>query len=149
MVTRTVNTPRDISQPPPNVGPYNFQQVRYVVWNWRQVYPYNRRLAVEYLSPRCALWISLLALLVHALWAAHSHCGVNFQRAGAIISLAAAVLYATVEAHRNDAAKLSGSPILPFSFYAPGFLLPFLAALGTAIWGYGDLIPYFGTRCAG
>ncbi|MDA9524131.1 hypothetical protein XI06_28600 [Bradyrhizobium sp. CCBAU 11434] len=59
--------------------------------------------------------------------------------------LAAAALYAVLEWHEPSTANLSGGSVLQFWFYNPAFLLPFLGAGGTLVWGYGDLLPFFGS----
>lgn len=126
---------------------YSFAQAWRAVREWRypDTFPYMKRKAMEYFAPRLALWISVSSLIGHWYWASITHCGVNFQRGGAIVVLAAAALYAVLEWFEPNAATVSGGPVQRVWFYNPAFLLPILGALGTLIWGYGDLLPFFGT----
>ncbi|KYH02493.1 hypothetical protein [Bradyrhizobium sp. DOA1] len=128
-------------------GDFDFQQAWLAVREWRDpsTAPYMKRKAMEYFAPRVAFWLSVVSLAGHWYWASTTHCGVNFQRGGAIVVLAAAALYAVLEWHDPKSAMLSGGRIQRIWFYNPAFLLPLLGAAGTLIWGYGDLLPFFGS----
>lgn len=117
-----------------------------VLKKWREsdTYPWMKQMAVTYIAPRAALGISLIALFVHFIWAIYTKCGVNFQRGGSIVALSAAALYAFVDWHDPKTALLSGKRINRLRILGPYIMLPILAAIGTIVWGYGDLIPFFG-----
>jgi hypothetical protein len=131
----------------PYDGEFNFKQAWQAVREWRRpdTAPYMKRKAVRYFAPRLALWTSVLSLVGHWYWASITHSSVNFQRGGAIVVLAAAALYAVLEWHQPSTSNLSGGPVQQFWFHNPAFLLPFLGAVGTLVWGYGDLLPFFGS----
>lgn len=116
-----------------------------VVRNWRRTYPWMRRKAVNHLAPRLAFFISVLAIFAHAIWAAKTHCNVNFQRGGGIVTLTAAALYAVIEWHAPKGGLWSGGLVEKLHIWNPLFLLPFLGGTGTLIWAYGDLLPWFGS----
>lgn len=116
-------------------------------WNRTETYPWMKRKIINYLAPRLAAGISVAALTLHAFWAHSSGCSVNFQRGGAIVTLIAAALYAVVEWHDPKTLHLSGGPVTKLTFSNPYLTLPLLATLGTVVWGYGDLITWFGTAC--
>lgn len=136
----------------PYEGDYGLSQSWQVVREWTRedTYPWMKVKALECLLPRAAFWVSFIVLASHWYWAEASHCGVNFQRGGAVITLAAALAYAVLEWHDSGTALLSGQRAPIWSFFKPAFVLPVLAAVGTAVWGYGDLLPIFeSTGCAG
>jgi hypothetical protein len=118
-----------------------------VVSTWRQgdTYPWMKKNAVVYLAPRAAFWVSIIVLFGHCVWAIHSNCNVNFQRGGSIITLLAAGLYAIIDWHDPHTMLLSVGQIKRLKIFNPYFILPLLAAVGTLVWGYGDLLPFFGT----
>jgi hypothetical protein len=128
-------------------GNYDFGQAWLAICRWRSpdTVPHMKRKAMKYFAPRLALWISALSLVGHGYWASITHCGVNFQRGGAIVVFAAAALYAILEWHEPNGAILDGGLVQRIWFYNPAFLLPLLGAVGTLIWGYGDLVPFFGS----
>ncbi|GJE27540.1 hypothetical protein [Methylobacterium organophilum] len=133
-------------------GEYGFAQSWQVIREWSRddTYPWMKLKALEYLLPRAAFWVSIAVLGSHWYWAEASRCGVNFQRGGAVITVAAALAYATLEWHDPGTAHLSGARAPVWSFFKPAFVLPVLAALGTAVWGYGDLLPTLQTiGCSG
>lgn len=141
---------REMQQNPPKLpydGDYGFRQAWLALREWRRpdTVLYMKRKAMEYVAPRLAFWISFLSLVLHSHWAWTTHCGANFQRGGAIVAFAAAALYAVLEWHDPKTAVLSGGPIQRVSFYNSALLLPLLGAAGTLIWGYGDLLPFFGS----
>ncbi|MCD0421232.1 hypothetical protein LOC51_28770 [Rubrivivax sp. JA1024] len=103
-----------------------------------------KRKAIAYFAPRATLFITVASLAIHSGWAWATNCGVNFQRGGAIVVLVAAALYALSEWYEAKGGRLDGGALERYHFLNPAFLLPFLAALGTLIWGYGDLLPFFG-----
>lgn len=125
---------------------FTFAMVWGVLTKWRKsdTYPWMKRKAVTYIAPRAAFWISLITLFAHVIWAIHTKCGVNFQRGGSIVALSTAVLYAVVDWHDPKTAFLSGGRIKPITIFDPYIMLPVLAAIGTVVWGYGDLLPFFG-----
>ncbi|TPJ77180.1 hypothetical protein [Mesorhizobium sp. B2-6-2] len=108
--------------------------------------PWMRRKAVNYLAPRLALAISILVAVVHFIWAVGSECGVNFARVGGIITFTAAALYAVREWHEPKTGLLSGGEVERIHIWNPLFLLPLLAAIGTLIWAYGDLLPWLSSK---
>lgn len=111
-------------------------------WRAKDTYPWMRRRTVNFLVPRCAFWLSVLTVAVHAWWASVSHCGVDFQRGGAVVVLLSAAGYGLVSWH--EATSLMVNKLSPFH---PLFMLPLLGVVGTLLWGYGDLLPFFGTAC--
>jgi hypothetical protein len=137
--------------PSPNKIPYEkdftIAEAWLVVSTWRQndTYPWMKKKAVIYLAPRVAFWLSIVVLFVHYIWALYSHCNVNFPRGGAVISLLAAGLYAVIDWHDPHTALLSGGQIQRVTIFNPFFVLPLLGAVGALVWGYGDLLPFFGT----
>ncbi len=118
-------------------------------WTAQDTYPWMRRLAISYLAPRLALLFSTLVLGGHVIWAMKSGSGVNFQRGGAPVVFISAVCYAVIEWHEPKAALLDGGPVRKLRLFNPLFLLPLLAAIGTLVWGYGDLLPFFATGGSG
>lgn len=114
-------------------------------WRGADTYPWMRRRVMDYLAPRLALLFTVIVLIVHATWAMTSDCGVNFQRAGSPIVLISAGLYAAIEWHTPKGGMLDGGLVEKLKLFNPLFLLPLLGVLGTAIWGYGDLFPLFGS----
>lgn len=112
-------------------------------WNAEDTYPWMRYHAVNYLAPRAALAVSIAALASHAAWAILSDCGVNFQRAGAPVVLISALCYALIEWREPKVGLLSGGRLQRLKLFNPLFILPVLAAVGTLVWGYGDLLPLF------
>ncbi|WP_448954840.1 hypothetical protein [Labrys neptuniae] len=114
-----------------------------ILFNWQnETIPWRRRRTSEFLAPRCAIILSVSALILHFWWAWSSACGLNFARAGADVVLIAATAYAWVEWHSVSGGLLSGGPVNRFAIWESGWLLPALAAGGTLIWGYGDLLPF-------
>lgn len=143
-------TQDEISRVLPSEGPYTLGQAWFAVRNWCKLpYPYQKRHTVQSLAPLVALVITLASLTVHFIVASMTNCSVNFQRGGSIISLTAAALYAVLDWHKNDAALPSGSRTQPFKLLDPKILLPLLGVVGTLIWGYGDLIPLWSSKCLG
>jgi hypothetical protein len=136
--------------PNPNKIPYEkdftIAEAWLVLTTWRQsdTYPWMKRRTVNYIALRAAFFVSLIVLFVHCIWALQTHCGINFQRGGSIIALLAAGLYAVVDWHDPKTVFLSGGGMRPITFFDPYFMLPVLGALGTVVWGYGDLLPFFG-----
>lgn len=129
----------------PYDGELKLNEVMLVIRTWQQsdTYPWMRRKAIDYIAPRAAFVFSIIFIIIHYRWALESKCGVNFQRSGAVIALVSAALYSLIEWHKPDAAVLEGT-IKRFKFFSPYFMLPLLLAVGTVIWGYGDLLPMFG-----
>lgn len=125
-------------------GPIAFRAAWAAIWKWNVAVPWVQRKALDYLAPRIALVVSLVAIGGHAIWAVHTHNGVNFQRGGGVVSLTAAALYAAIDWHAPKGGALSGGLVEKLRTFNPKFLLPFLAGIGTLIWAYGDLLPWFG-----
>lgn len=115
-------------------------------WGREDTVPWMRRHTANYLAPRIAWWVSLLILIVHAWWAASASCGFNFSRGGALVVFVSAVAFGWIAWHEPKAGVLGGGPVNKLTLFHPLFMLPFLAALGTLINSYGDLIP-FGNAC--
>ncbi|XHC10656.1 hypothetical protein ABWH98_24520 [Labrenzia sp. ac12] len=118
-------------------------------WRSEDTAPWMKRRAVNYLSPRCAALISVITLLVHLIWAERSSCAINFQRSGSLLVLNAAAFYAFIEWHKADGGKLSGGKLKRYSLFNPFIVLPIIAALGTVVWGYGDLLPLLSLKGCG
>jgi hypothetical protein len=129
----------------PYYGEIKPKEAMLVIRTWTQsdTYPWMKRKAIDYFAPRAAFICSIIVLTIHYWWAFESKCGVNFQRSGAVIALVSAALYSLIEWHKSDAGVLGGT-IKRFRFFSPYFMLPLLLAMGTVIWGYGDLLPMFG-----
>jgi hypothetical protein len=106
-----------------------------------------KRHTIDCLAPRLTWVMCLAAIFIHFIWAYQTSCSVNFQRGGAIVVFASALCYALVDWHKSDAAVPSGSPVKKLSLVEPLFVCPLFGTIGTLMWGYGDLITWFGTQC--
>ncbi len=129
---------------------FHFRHCIIVILSWseKDTYPWMKRRTVNFLAPRLALAFTLLSVIIHTIWALKSECGINFQRSGAMITFISAALYALTAWHEPKGGYLDGGPLNKIRPFEPMFLLPFLGLLGTIIWGYGDLLPFFGTKCS-
>lgn len=118
------------------------------VWNEKDTYPYMKRSSIGFLAPRFTWILCIAGIVIHFIWALNTNCSVNFQRGGAVVVFAAALCYALVDWHKSDAAVFSGSPVKKLSLMEPLFVCPLFGTIGTIIWGYGDLITWFGNCCS-
>jgi hypothetical protein len=127
----------------PIENPYEFASAWLVIQMSGHATPTQKSKSITYLAPRAALWISVGAFAIHLVLAAIWHSGTTFQRSGSIITMAAASLcrFGLVRC-RKESSQLSGDRPSTPRLYEPAILLPVLAAVGTAIWGYGDLIKF-------
>ena len=104
---------------------------------------------MEALAAPLAYVVTFAVLVMHAVWAHNTKCGVNFQRGGADISLVAAVLFAFVSWYGSEGFKLDGGRVPKWSLLNPNVALPLVALLGTITWGYGDMVPWFSSKGCG
>lgn len=135
----------------PHKQPFGVKQTYKVLreWGWPDTYPWMKRKAVNYLAPRVAFWFSGVALVGHLIWAWNTECSINFQRGGAVVVFTAAALYACIEWHEPNGGYYSGGPVQRLSLANPFFVLPLIGAIGTLVWGYGDLFPFLKTSGCG
>ena len=115
-------------------------------WNRGDTYPWMRRRTANYLAPRIAWWASLLVIILHGWWASSSSCSFNFARGGALVVLISAAAYGWIMWHEPKGGLLGGGPINRFEPFHPLLMIPLLGALGTIMWGYGDMLR-FGVAC--
>ena len=115
-----------------------------VIKNWHNAFPWQKRKAVEFASPRLGLFSSVLTIAFHVYWAVTSSCSENFQRGGSIVVFISAIMFAYSNWHDSKGGRLDGGPVEKFEFWNPNLLMPIIAGVGTLIWGYGDLVPLFG-----
>lgn len=131
--------------PPPSLGEFTI-----VVRGWMdpKILPRSKIVVVQTYSTLIALTFTIPILLIHYMWAVHSQCSVNFQRAGADISLVAATIFAFMSWYAAPNSVLDSGGLPKFSWRNPNFALPVVALIGTMVWGYGDMLPGFGNSCS-
>lgn len=107
----------------------------------RTAYPAERGRAVSYFLPRVSWILCAMAIGGHVAWALSS-CPLNFGRGGAAVTMIAALAAAMTDWHAPNAMVLDGGPANVFRLLEPKIAIAMQVLLGTAIWGYGDLLPF-------
>jgi hypothetical protein len=127
----------------PYEGPISLREVILVLRGWRaaDTYPWMRRKAMNWLVPRAGWGMCLGLVALHFAWAGISSCSADFARAGAAVTLVAAIGAALLDWHDPKAMALDGGKLPIFRLLNPIVALALQVALGTIIWGYGDLLP--------
>lgn len=126
-------------------GDITFQEVWRVLRNWRGAAPWMHRKTFALLVPLGCWVLTVIALIAHIVWYAHSNCATDFARVGAAVTMIAAVGAAVMDWNADTGAYLSGKPREKLRFLQPVVTLATLVLIGTFIWGYGDQF-FFLTR---
>jgi hypothetical protein len=124
-------------------GAVSLAEAWLIIREWRKpdTFPWMRRKVVNWLVPRLSWVLSALSIVAHIVWAILSSCSTDFTRAGAAVTVIAAIGAALVDWHEPNAAMLDGGPVPRFRLLDPMVAIALQVALGTLIWGYGDLVP--------
>ena len=133
----------DFDPPPP------LRKAVSIILGWQEeaILLRSRIIIVQRFSTPLALFLTMILLAIHFVWALHSKCSVNFQRAGADISFVAAGISALTTWYSVPNGGLDGGGAPKFSWRNPNVALPLIAGIGTLVWGYGDLFTSFGMAC--
>ena len=115
-----------------------------VLRSWRRVLFRSKVRVVQTHATAVALTATVVVISAHWAWARHTHNATDFARGGALVSLFTALLLATLATYTFDKGfQLDGGRVPEFHPLKPSFVVPVLAAVGTILWGYGDMVPWF------
>lgn len=122
----------------------NIKQLCQIIRNWKQFKSIPSVLAKFWgsLIPYLVCVFSLISITIHGYLSYIHSCSETFQRGGSLLVLMAAVGFGIIEYINPETTYLSGRKKRTFHLNNPLVALPFIAAVGTLIWGYGDLIPF-------
>lgn len=129
----------------PNHGRMQFRHSLKIIreWDHHDTHPWMKRKTVDFISPLIGYALTLIIIIAHYIWAFETGDGLNFGRGGALIVLVSGALYGWIDWFRSGNEHEDDIDLRQFHVLESHFAIPFIAVLGTLIWGYGDLLPWF------